>query len=207
MRRSMSLFVSFLLAGSAGLASQDAPTPLCYHARPRPACSAFAFTNFGGYAILGGDASEGTPLREVADWGAMVNVGRRDAIGVSVFASLDRIGLTVGPAVRYRRWLPSGGALEVAVGTPVVRSSQNTESGSVFGLARWSPNDWLALAVRPEVLRQSTVVGCGPVGCSYAVRSHTRVSVGMELGRVPGAVLTALGAAAGYLLALAAVAD
>ena len=52
-----------LLALPAGLQAQ-----LCYHARPRPDCSAFVVTNFGGYALLGGDAWGDAPLREVADW-------------------------------------------------------------------------------------------------------------------------------------------
>ena len=199
MRSLIAITLPLLLAPVALLA-QAAPAHICYHARPKPDCAGFVFTNFGAYAILGRDELGGTAWREVADWGAMVNVGRRDAIGVSVFASLDRIGFTAGPAVRYRRWLPSAAALEVAVGMPLAASS-DLSSGSIFGLVRWSPNDWFALAVRPEVLRQPTSV-CGPLSCDTAVRSHTRVSVGMEFGRVPGAVLTGVSALATFLAVL-----
>ena len=201
MRSIASLVVPLLVAGSAGLTAQEAPASLCYKARPKPACSSFAFTNFGAYMTIR-DELGGTPLREVADWGVMLNVGRRNAVGVSVFASFDQTGFVAGPAVRYRRWLSSAAALEVAVGTPIARSTRNIESGSVFGLARWSPNDWLGLAVRPEVLRKPTILGCGPTSCTIATRSHTRVSLGAELGRVPGAALTAVAGATTLLLYL-----
>lgn len=202
MRSITRLVVPLLVAGSAGLAAQEAPASLCYKARPKPACSSFAFTNFGAYLIVV-DELGGTPLREVADWGVMLNVGRRNAVGFSVFASLDETGFVAGPAARYRRWLSSVAALEVAVGTPMARSTQNIESGSVFGLARWNPNNWLALAVRPEVLHKPTVLGCGPTSCTIATRSHTRVSLGAELGRVPGAALTGVAGVTTLLLYLA----
>ena len=71
----------------------QAPSPLCYRARPKPACSAFLLTNFGSYVVLGRDDINDTRWREVADWGLMANITTRDAIGGSVFASLDRLGV------------------------------------------------------------------------------------------------------------------
>ena len=103
MRQLTLLFIALLLAWSEPAPAQGAP--LCYRARPRPACSAFVFTNFGAYLVLSQDGTNDTPFREVADWGFMANVTPRDAVGASVFASLDRLGFVVGPAVRYRRWL------------------------------------------------------------------------------------------------------
>src|SRR2546425_5527352 len=125
------LCIPLLLAWSEPAPAQGAQdsvadrqaAPLCYRARPKPACSAFILTDFGGYLVLGGDESNDTPLREVADWGVMANVSARDALGASVFASLDRLGFALGPAVRYRRWLSSSASLDLAVGTPLVRSS------------------------------------------------------------------------------------
>ncbi|HTH64790.1 MAG TPA: hypothetical protein VL563_08885 [Gemmatimonadales bacterium] len=207
MRPHTALFASLLLAQSAGLAAQD-PTPLCYQARPKPACSAFAFTSFGAYALFGNTRYTGTALREVADWGAMVNVGEKDAVGGSVFASLDRDGFALGPAARYRRWLSASASVEVAVGTPLVTSTgDDLRPGSVFGLVKWSPNDWFSIGARPELARGTTITGCGPAGCATATRMRGRLSVGMEIGRVPGVVLTALGGAAGYLLAALAAMD
>jgi|SRR5712692_230875 len=201
--------VSFLLLTAApALSAQGASTPLCYHARPKPACSAFAFTSFGAYAILGDDQFAGTPLREVADWGAMVNVGEKDAVGGSVFASLDRDGFALGPAARYRRWLSASASVEVAVGTSLVSSSGNLQPGSVFGLVKWSPNDGFSIGARPELARGTTITSCGPTGCATATRTRGRLSLGMEIGRVPGVVLTALGGAVGFFLAaLAAAVD
>ncbi len=207
--RLLTAFCLLSLAGPAALSAQASSSSLCYHARPKPACSAFAFTTFGAYAILGGGAYAGTALREVADWGAMVNIGQKDAVGGSVFASLDADGFVLGPAVRYRHWLSASASVEVAVGTPLVTSNgYDLRPGSVFGLVKWSPSDWFSVAARPELVRSETITGCGPTTCTTASRMRGRVSAGLEVGRVPGAVLTALGGAAGFFLAaLAAAGD
>ena len=201
MRQLTLLFIALLLAWSEPAPAQGAP--LCYRARPRPACSAFVFTNFGAYLVLSRDGTNDTPFREVADWGFMANVTPRDAVGASVFASLDRLGFVVGPAVRYRRWLSSAAALDIAVGTPLVTTTDDIQSGSVFGLVRWSPNDWLAVAARPELVRRSEFLGCGPTTCTSGIQSRGRVSLGLEFGRVPGLALTAAAGVATLLLAAA----
>ncbi len=209
--RQLTLFLVCLLVWSENAPAQAArdsaggrpTTPLCYRARPKPACSAFILTNFGGYLVLGGDESNDTPLREVADWGVMANVSARDALGASVFASLDRLGFALGPALRYRRWLSSSASLDLAVGTPLVTGGGNMQTGSWFGLVRWSPNPWFALAARPEVVRRSVVLGCGPTMCTSEVQSRGRVSLGVEFGGVPGLALTTAGGIATLLLAMA----
>lgn len=191
-----------LLTGPVALSAQ-ARGPLCYRARPKPDCGAFLLTNFGAYLMVGKDDWGDSPLREVADWGAMVNVGEKDAVGGSVFASLDRAGLLLGPEVRYRRWLSASAALDVAVGTPLVSSSGNIASGSITGLVRWSPSPWLAVAARPEALRWTSAVSCSPSGCITASRYHPRLSLGVEIGGIPGAVFTGLSTIGTYLLFLA----
>jgi hypothetical protein len=132
----------------------------------------------------------------------MINVTARDAVGASVFASLDRLGFGLGPAVRYRRWLSSAAALDLAVGAPLAATS-NIQSGSVFGLVRWSPNDWFAVSARPELVRRYEFLGCGPTTCTSGVQSRGRVSLGLEFGRVPGLALTAAAGVATLLLAAA----
>ena len=198
MRRLTVLSIALLLAGSEAAPAQES---LCYRAQPKPACSAFAFTNFGGYVVLGSDVTGDTPLREVADWGLMANVDSRNAIGGSVFASLDRLGFGLGPAVRYRRWLSPTSSVDVALGTPLLAAFSNMRAGSLFGLVRWSPNHWFALAARPELVRAPVFLGCGPTGCNIPIQSRARLSVGMELGWVPGLTLTAAGGLASAFLA------
>ena len=193
--------LSLLLAGPVGLAAQAAAS-LCYHARPKAACGAFLLTNFGGYLMVGKDDWGDSHFREVADWGAMVNVGEKDAVGGSVFASVDRAGLLLGPEVRYRRWLSASAGLDVAVGTPLVSSSGSIASGSITGLVRWSPSPWFAVAARPEALRWTSAVSCTPGACVTATRYHPRMSLGVEIGGIPGVVLTGLGAAASYAVFL-----
>jgi len=204
MRRRTLLWFPLLLGWSETAPAQEAQPSFCYRARPKPACSAFAFTNFGTYVLLGSDNASGdTPLRAVADWGVMANVDSRNAIGASVFASLDRLGFGVGPAVHYRRWLSSTASVDVALGAPLLAATDRLQSGSVFGLVRWSPNHWFALAARPELVRGSVFLGCGPTTCSVPVQSSMRMSVGMELGWVPGVTLTAAsGIAAIFIAAL-----
>jgi len=179
------------------------PAPLCYRARPKPTCSAFLLTNFGSYVVLGRDEFNDTRLREVADWSLMANITTRDAIGGSVFANLDRLGFALGPAVRYRRWLPSSGSVDLALGTPLVTTTTDLQPGSVFGLVRWSPNDWFAVAARPELVRRSVFLGCGPTTCNSQVQSRGRVSLGVEFGWVPGLALTGAGGLATVVLAAA----
>src|SRR6184192_3332573 len=88
MRRRTLLWFPLLLGWSETAPAQEAQSSFCYRARPKPACSAFAFTNFGTYLVLGSDITSGdTPLRGVADWGVMANVDSRNAIGASVFAT------------------------------------------------------------------------------------------------------------------------
>jgi len=204
-RRAMRAFVCVALVAvstAAPLAAQDstasgAPGQLCFRAKPKPACSAFLLTNFGGYLALGRDQSGGTPLRGIADFGFMVNVTTRDAIGASVFASLDRDGFNVGPAAHYRRWITASASFEVGVGAPLVITAEELdegrrmEPGSVFGLLKWSPNDEFAVAARPELLRQSVWNDCRPTTCAWDVQSRGRVSLGVEFGAKPGLALTA----------------
>ncbi len=169
-------------------------------------CIAFILTNFGSYLVLGRDETGATPLREVADWGLMFNVGTRDAIGASAFVTLDRLVFAIGPAVRYRRWIAPSRSVEVAIGKPLLVSTNGSDyiqTGSVFGLVRWSPNHWLAVAARPELLRRTVFVGCGLNTYCPEVRSRGRVSRGVEFGWVPGLTLTIAGGIATLLAAVA----
>ncbi len=67
--RPLFVLIPALLAWPAALMAQ-----VCSHGRPKPACSAFVVTNFGGYLLVGHDDWGDGPWREVADRGALVNV-------------------------------------------------------------------------------------------------------------------------------------
>ena len=72
MRHLTRVCVALLLTCAEGVAGQalrdstagPAVAPFCYRARPRPACSGFVLTNFGGYLVLGRDELNDTPLRK-----------------------------------------------------------------------------------------------------------------------------------------------
>jgi len=181
-----------MLAWSEKLPAQARPTPLCYHARPKPACSAFVLTNYGSYVVTGD-----FPVGVVVDWGWMVNVSTRDAIGASVFASFDPspLGFRLGPAVRYRRWLPPAGSFEVALGTPLAGgpfgNGGGDVRGAVFGLVKWSLDQWFAVVARPELLHRSVgICGAPTYTCTSEVQWRWRVPLGVEFGWVPGLALT-----------------
>lgn len=173
------------------------PKPLCFYGRPKPTCSAFLLTNFGLYVVAPVDEGD-SRFRAVADWGAMVNVSTRVAIGASWFASVDEVGFMVGPTARFRRWSSTRSSLEVGVGTPLY-SSDEQRSGSILGLVRWSPTSWLAVTARPETVRRPVY---STIGEYLGTRSRGRVSFGMEAGEVPGLVLTGAGGVAMLVLAL-----
>ncbi len=170
-------------------AQTSSASALCWHARPKSSCGAFLVTNFGAYYDLPiQSVSNG---RIVADWGLMVNVSPRDAVGASFLATVKKGGgFETGPEVRYRRWLGATGALEIAAGAGSL--SGNSQEGSVvFGLVDFMPEHWIGVALRPELVRRRGDV------------SRLRVSAGVEVGWVPGVVVPALGVVIGLVALLA----
>jgi len=146
--------------------AQDGPST-CWVARPAPACRAFVVTSFGPYTRLG--SGTGAPTRLLADWGLMVNVGRRDAVGLSYAASVDiDAGFEAGPAVRYRRWLGGRSAVDVTFGE-LTLSGNHLSGHSLFGMVKYSPASWFGVAVR---------------------RSGFGTTAGIELGGPAGFVVT-----------------
>ncbi len=111
MRHSSLCFTAFVLTGAVlpgPPAAQPAPTqhPFCWHAAPEASCSVIILTGFGVYAfggsrerVTGFDPVTGLPTgfsrpirvgaRATGDWGLLLNVGQRDAVGGSVFGSAE----------------------------------------------------------------------------------------------------------------------
>lgn len=182
------VFTLLALAAAPATAQDKA---FCFQAKPKPACAAFSLTNGGAAFVIGVRTNSGeTPLRGIVDWGAMVNVSTRDAVGGSVLASLDEAGLGIGPAVRYRRWLTQQASFDLAIALPVLTTEDDgrLRPGSILGLVRWNPVSWFGVAVRPELLQRRVLVG--PGCCEYGTESAGRVSVGLEAGEWPGVVVS-----------------
>jgi hypothetical protein len=159
-----------------------------FRAHPLSDCRVFFLTNAGGYLKLSASSSNppsGTQsnLRAIWDWGVMVNITPRDAIGGSWFVCWDEDDVTTGPVVHYRRWFGPRRSLDLAVGTPVTGGEGELQTGSVLGLIKYNIVDWFGVAVRPEYVRYG------------AAGSWARVFVGMEFGWFPGVGLTVVGGA------------
>jgi hypothetical protein len=168
----------------------------CFRARPYPDCRVFFITNSGAYVQLGAGPGV-SPLRGTIDWGAMVNLSSTNAVGGSWFVTYlhEGTGFSTGPVVHWRRWLGTTRSLDVAVGTSIVGHA--VRPGSVLGLVKYNPVDWLGVAVRPELVRYDDY-NCLGVGCAEPVtRTKARFYLGAEAGGLPG---LGLGVAAGVAL-------
>ena len=62
-------------------------SPLCWHAQPAAGCRVFVLTDFGVYADITGQHAG--RFRALGEWGLMVNVTPRDALGASFFLSVS----------------------------------------------------------------------------------------------------------------------
>lgn len=184
-------------------AAQDTTSPgrLCLNnPQPQPTCSAIALTNVGAYYRAGQEYE--SHFRAIADWGLLMPVGSRSAIGASIFLSLDSDNLSLGPAIRYRHWSTDAkSSWEAGIGVPI--SDERTRA---HGLLKWNASSLFGFAIRPE-LRRTYSLNYAP-GCqAYSCQSeHTAaaVSFGVEVGGLPGLVLAAA-SAVGIFAAVVAI--
>jgi hypothetical protein len=182
------------LAARAQRAADSTRTrALCWTARPAPQCRVLLLTNFGAYADIPGNA------RLVEDVGLMVNVSARDAVGASFYVTVDQDGLfSTGPALRYRRWLTGRRSLELGAGA----RGAARDGGAVMGLVKFNFGPYLGVAVRPEIVRVCDWWG-GACMAGGRRTSNFRVSLGVEIGSWPGAVVPAAGGFVGLIALLA----
>jgi len=187
MRTFSCLFAIVLSAAASASAQGTAATAhdagICYHARAKSGCSAFWVTDAGLYRNVARDAGA---MQGVVDWGLMVNVSSRDAIGVSWFGLADVYGTVYGPSVRYRRWLGRAASLDVALGTNIGGATWDA-AANVYGLVKWNPVHWFSVAARQQWVQP------GAVAFSSGGRpTEGRFSLGVELGWFPGLVTSVL---------------
>ncbi len=213
----LALLSSAFCAGlNQTLAAQGASKPrlLCWKAAQGASCHAVLLTNFGAYASIGsrlvgavdpftGAFSEQRRVafsrRFTGDLGLLFDLGRRDAVGISVLGSAEISGFGGGFELagfaRYRRWLEGSRSLDLALGMPVVLRSADALRAP-YGLVKLNLNGRLGIALRPEVHR-----ACESTN-GLQKKSRFYLSAGVELGEKPGLVLSALG---GTLLGLVAI--
>jgi hypothetical protein len=197
----------------------EAQSAVCWKPGVAGRCRVILLTNVGGYGMLGrelepmADPSGGVTgferkarlgVRAVADWGLLAKVGERDAIGASVAASLESVAIgdefSLAGYVRYRRWLGLRQSLDLAVGVPFI--SDTDTRIAPYGLIKWNPNDWIGLALRPELRR----------GIDYSTAQARNItelflSAGVEVGYLPGFVGSILGAAISVVAVAVALAN
>lgn len=198
------LLVALAVASAPAQAPSRSAADPCLRARPAPGCAVFFLADAGGY-IKPGSTDEGSPFRAIVDWGVMVNVSPRHAIGGSWFVTLDEDEFTTGPFAHYRFWFERDHSLDVAVGTPVA-GGENLEAGSIFALVKYNPVHWFGVGVRPEYVRR-TRFDCGPSTCTQYTESSARVYGGVEFGSFPGLALSLGGGVALAVLVIAVAAS
>lgn len=180
-----------LLGAPGGARAQARPDSshhgLCWTARPAPRCHVLLLTNFGAYAdmLSAGGSSAG---RLVDDVGLMVNVNGREAVGASVLVDLKGV-VSVGPALRYRRWTGGEAALDLAVGAR--GAIAGVDHGAVIGLIKYQFGPYFGVALRPELVRRETPANVWPV-TQPVTGWGLGLSVGVEIGSWPGAAAAAV---------------
>lgn len=164
----------------------------------------FLLTNSGAYVQLAG--YRGAGFRAMLDWGPMVNLSARDAVGATWFLTFERTdaNFSTGPVLHWRRWLGPRQSLDVALGTPI-SGGRPLRPGSLLGLVKYSPAQWFGIAARPELIRHDEY-GLGATSdVPPPMRTDARLYVGPEFGAVPGVALGVAGAVTLGLVVLAFV--
>ena len=202
MRRRWGLALGLALLSAPVSAQETGPSRmLSWRGCPSERCRAMVLTNFGTYVSSGNPGGGGLNIRAMADYGVLVNVGERSAVGGTVFASLGRNSeFVLGPAARYRRWLGPRQSIDVGLGTPLVGRDP-----SPYGLVKYNITDWVGLAVRPEYRRETVVTVCDGFTCTDARRSRFVVAGGVELGWIPGFAATVVSGAVGFIIVVSAL--
>ena len=202
MRRRWGLILGIaLLPGSLCAQETEPSRALSWRGCPPERCRAMILTNFGAYVSSGTPGGGGLNLRAMADYGVLINVGERSAVGGTVFASLGRNSeFVLGPAVRYRCWLGPRQSLDFGLGTPLLGRDP-----SPYGLVKYNITDWVGLAVRPEYRRETVVTVFDGVTWTDVRRDRFVVAGGVELGWIPGFAATVVSGAVGFIVVVAAL--
>ncbi len=197
------ILLGTLLSAPAVAQSTSEPRAVSWRGGPIERCRTMILTDFGAYVVSGTPGGGGLNVRAVADYGVLVNLDARSAIGATVFASLSRNSeFVLGPAVRYRRWLGPSQSIDLALGTPLIGSNP-----APYGLIKYNLTHWVGVAVRPELRRETIVIVCDAFSCTDAPRTRFVIAGGLEFGWIPGLSLTVASGVVGLVLVAAIVAS
>ena len=160
----------------------SAQTKVCWTGLPAPRCRVVVLTDFGAYVDVSSSAG-----RLFDDVGLMVNINGHQAVGASVLVDLNSEA-GIGPELRFRSWQSGGNALDFALGVrgPIA----GVDHGAVIGLVRYGFGPYLALALRPQLVRRETPPNVWPVTQPVSGWG-LGLSIGVEIGSWPGAAAAA----------------
>lgn len=210
-----------------------AQDPLCWRARPMPACTSYLVTDLTVAARL--DPAPGDERRYLitAELGWMRNVGSRNGVGATLsivahgardqYASIENLYPYLGTAVmvRYRRWLSPRAGIELGLGTPfsAERALGTVQLPSLLGEVSVTYAGLVALTARVERTRYEQLhvgpAGTPGVGFTYPLGSlpasfqasspdvDTAWYFGAKVSALPGALGIV---AAGLLVAVSRIA-
>lgn len=165
MSRRVSALLALLCLAPASLAAQ-APAPagprpaaFCFRPRPGDRCRVFLVTElsranreFGAY--------RGLEDKFQWDWGAMVNLDEHQAVGAAYVFGEPKSGHR-GIGLRYRRWLGSGVALDVAPGAIVVGNDYDGRRVRLTAHTALTLGDVLGVFAHGESSRDGGQLGAG----------------------------------------------
>ncbi len=182
---------------------------LCFRGRDRSRCGSFLITEAGVLSVLKADAGRGRDQKMLGflEYGAMINVGARSAVGVTALGESGTNHNRVGFRGRYRRWLGHGFSLDLAPGIIIWdfgdRFTQY-ESPGVIGMVALDAGGLLGIMVEGEVARLKWDQGVFD-GTGYSVQPQHLTDFTWRVG-VRGGSYVGVGATVLSAIALAALA-
>lgn len=181
--RVRTLSVLLLMTVAAPLAAQTASEGarnLCFRGRPLSRCRAFLIAESGGNLLIS-PASPYRTLKAQLESGYMRNVGRRTAVGATIFVITNLDDETYwGARPRLRHWFSSVVAVDVAAGPRLASQTGDVGLAAQVGLTL---ADWISFVTQVD-LGRNRLNGSGPSGTTV----HLGARVGSYLGALGVAV-------------------
>jgi hypothetical protein len=167
----------------------EAEAQSCY-LRPSAECSSIWLSEFRVSRYLTGPESVRRAHYMTSHIGYLASLRGASAIGGALFIG-NHDGLFAGVQVRYRRWLGPTKSLNVGLGvSPISEVFQGTPVFAELGL---NVRDYVGVVLGLQTVREEAGV-CTVAPCSEPPQGGKRIAstVGLQLGSVPGTVVSAL---------------